>query len=148
MTNFFPLLTNSSQNRRLIQTYSRDTAQKKSEIQSLTSKPTAFNATRCSSCRLPLDLPTVHFLCKHSFHAKCLNITPQYGESEEDAASRAECPLCGPSNSNIKAILEAQEKSAERHDLFKMELARSSDRFGTVGEWFGRGVMSAKDITQ
>jgi hypothetical protein len=29
-----------------------------------------------------------------------------------------------------------------------MELARSSDRFGTVGEWFGRGVMSAKDITQ
>ena len=61
---------------------------------------------------------------------------------------RVVCPLCGPQNTNVKAIREAQEKSAERHDLFKMELGRSADRFGTVSEWFGRGVMGAKDISQ
>jgi len=29
-----------------------------------------FQVTRCSSCGLPLDLPTVHFMCKHSFHQR------------------------------------------------------------------------------
>lgn len=31
-----------------------------------------FQVTRCSSCGLPLDLPTVHFMCKHSFHQRYL----------------------------------------------------------------------------
>jgi hypothetical protein len=29
-----------------------------------------FQVTRCSSCGMPLDLPTVHFMCKHSFHQR------------------------------------------------------------------------------
>lgn len=53
----------------------------------------------------------------------------------------AECPVCAPNNSTIKAIRERQIKAADQHDLFDAELQRSRDRFGTISEFFGRGVM-------
>ena len=27
-----------------------------------------FQLSKCSACHTPLDLPSVHFLCMHSFH--------------------------------------------------------------------------------
>ncbi|KAF2401451.1 vacuolar protein sorting-associated protein 11 [Trichodelitschia bisporula] len=131
-----------SSNRRLIQTYRSDTEKKRDEIARLSTKPETFNATRCAACSAPLDLPAVHFLCKHSFHQRCLNIpTDVYGEAEDEG--NVECPLCAPNNATVKAIKKAQEESAERHDMFLDALARSRDKFGTISEWFGRGVMSA-----
>ncbi|THC98674.1 hypothetical protein EYZ11_001877 [Aspergillus tanneri] len=53
----------------------------------------------------------------------------------------AECPMCAPQNSTIKAIRKRQVESADQHDLFKGELQRSKDRFGVISEFFGRGVM-------
>jgi hypothetical protein len=140
----------------------------------LATKPETFNATRCSACSASLDLPTVHFLCKHSFHQRCLNTppsSPAFGAVNtttainsldaavvspsgtrtsflQDSAAGAEddgteCPICAPQNATIRAIRKAQEESASRHDLFLDALGRSKDKFGTVSEWFGRGVMSA-----
>jgi hypothetical protein len=83
-----------------------------------------------------LDLPTVHFLCKHSFHQRCLNQV-----EDEDA----ECPKCAPANQNIRAIRKAQVESADRHELFLDALAQSKERFATVGEFFGRGVMGVEN---
>ncbi|KAL4898134.1 hypothetical protein BDV59DRAFT_166260 [Aspergillus ambiguus] len=120
-----------SSNRRLINSYSSETDKKRQELEQLGSKPVVFQARRCMSCGGALDLPTVHFLCKHSFHQRCLN------KVDEDA----ECPVCAPENSTIKAIRRRQVESADQHDLFKGELQRSKDRFGTVSEFFGRGVM-------
>ena len=97
----------------------------------LGSKPTVFQTRRCSSCGRNLDLPTVHFLCKHSFHQRCLN----------DVGEDAECPMCAPQNATIKAIRDRQIQAADQHDLFQSELQRSKDRFGLVSEFFGRGVM-------
>ncbi|KAI9673731.1 MAG: hypothetical protein M1829_003968 [Trizodia sp. TS-e1964] len=122
-----------SANQRLIASYRNETETKKKEIEELGSKPAVFQATRCSSCGGTLDLPTVHFLCKHSFHQRCLN------HAIED---NAECPLCSSQNATIRAIRRAQDESADRHDMFKDAIQRSSDRFGTVTEFFGRGVMS------
>ncbi len=82
------------QNRRLIESYRTETESKRKEIDELGSKPVVFQATRCSACGGTLDLPTVHFLCKHSFHQRCLN------RSDE----QAECPVCAPQNSTIRAI--------------------------------------------
>jgi len=124
-----------SNNRRLISSYAADTEAKRKEIDELETKPTVFQARQCSSCRDNLDLPTVHFLCKHSFHQRCLNTL------DEDA----ECPICAPKNTAIKAIRERQIKTADQHDLFKSELQRSRDRFGLVSEYFGRGVMRPKN---
>jgi len=124
-------------NQRLISSYRKDTTQKQAEITALNSQPVSFSATRCSSCSMPLDLPTVHFMCKHSFHQRCLNVSP--GEEEE-----VECPMCAQQNQTVRAIKRAQEESATRNDLFADALGRSGERFGTISEWFGRGVMDVK----
>ena len=59
---------------------------------------------------------------------------------------KAECPLCKPQHDTIKAIGRTQVENTEQHELFKSALARSTDRFGTVSEFFGRGVMSAAPL--
>jgi hypothetical protein len=86
-------------------------------------------------CMKPLELPVVHFLCKHSFHQSCLSTD----EDVEDA--EVECPICSGQNATVKAIRRAQVESAERHDLFQDALKRGRDGFAVISEWFGRGVM-------
>ena len=126
-------------NRKLIESYRTETTSKKSELEDLSRRPITFQGRRCSSCGGNLDLPTVHFMCKHSFHQRCLNSTVA-----ADATDRgSECPICKPSNDTIKAIRRAQIEHTGQHDLFKSALERSSDRFGTVSDFFGRGVMAA-----
>ena len=123
-----------SNNRRLIESYRTETESKRKEIEELGNKPAIFNNRRCAACGQSLDLPAVHFLCKHSFHQKCLNVRP--GEEEN-----IECPKCAQSNATIRAIRKAQDESADRHDMFQDALQRSQDRFGTIAEFFGRGVL-------
>lgn len=133
----------TKQNRRMIDTYRTDTNKKRADIDRLSTKPETFNATRCSACSAQLDLPTVHFLCKHSFHQRCLNTpdTVPIGLGERELDQQTECPICAPQNATIRAIRKAQEESATRHDLFLDALSRSRDKFGTISEWFGRGVL-------
>ena len=121
-------------NRRLIESYRTETEAKRQEIDDLENKPAVFQTRRCAVCGRSLDLPTVHFLCKHSFHQSCLN---------EAEGQEAECPKCAPMNNNIRAFRKAQEDSADRHDMFQNALANSRDKFGTISEFFGRGVMTA-----
>jgi hypothetical protein len=123
-------------NRRLITSYRTETQQKRQEMSEITTKPQTFNNTRCSYCGAQLTLPTVHFLCKHSFHQSCLNV--QVGE---DGSFEGDCPNCRKDNDTIRAIRRAQDESADRHDMFLDALARSGDKFGTISEFFGRGVM-------
>ncbi|KAI9843512.1 MAG: hypothetical protein M1837_006266 [Sclerophora amabilis] len=127
----------NSQNRRLIEDYRSETEAKRQEIEALGNKPAVFQATRCSACGGNLDLPTIHFLCKHSFHQRCLNQT----DTDE-----AECPKCASNNATVRAIRTAQDETADRHDMFQDALQRSTDRFGTISEYFGRGVMSAPTV--
>lgn len=124
-------------NRQLIESYRTETATKKAELSDLATKPVVFQARRCSSCGRNLTLPTVHFMCKHSFHQECLN-KPGIGMDEDD---KVECAICKPGNDTIKAIRRQQVDSTEQHELFKAALSRSTNRFGTVSEFFGRGVM-------
>ena len=123
-----------SNNRRLIESYRSETDAKRREIDELGTKSAVFQTRRCSACGGSLDLPTVHFLCKHSFHQRCLN---QVGNED------IECPQCAPTNNNIRAFRKAQEESADRHEMFQDALQRSRDKFGTISEFFGRGVMTA-----
>lgn len=124
-----------AENRRLISRYRADTTKKAEEMEKMSTEPASFSATRCFSCGKPLVLPTVHFLCKHSFHQACLNIPV------EDDAQDVECPECATQNQTVRQIRQAQEESAGRHELFLDALGRSGDRFGTISDWYGRGVM-------
>lgn len=119
-------------NRKRVVGFRSETEQRRAEIADLGAKPAVFQASRCPVCMQMLDLPAVHFLCKHSFHQRCL----RGGDGAE-----GECPLCAQNNATIRAIKRGQEENADRHELFKDELERSDDRFATVAEWFGRGVM-------
>ncbi|KAJ5993521.1 hypothetical protein N7451_009245 [Penicillium sp. IBT 35674x] len=123
-----------STNRRLISSYKTETAAKQRELESLSTQPVVFQSRRCQSCGGTLDLPTVHFLCKHSFHERCLN------RVEDDV----QCPVCAPGNATLRAIRQRQVDTADQHDLFKAELQRSKDGFGVVSEFFGRGVMRSQ----
>ncbi|KAG8527671.1 uncharacterized protein KY384_007824 [Bacidia gigantensis] len=123
-----------SNNRRLIESYRTETESKRKELDDLGNKPAVFQSRRCAACGRSLDLPTVHFLCKHSFHQNCLN---------EVDGQEAECPSCAGANNNIRAFRNAQIESADRHDMFQDALKRSKDKFGTISEFFGRGVMTA-----
>jgi hypothetical protein len=122
-------------NRRRVAGFRTETEQRRAEITDLGAKPAVFQATRCPVCTQVLDLPAVHFLCKHSFHQRCL----RGGDGVE-----GECPLCAQNNATIRAIKRGQEENADRHELFKDELERSEDRFATVAEWYGRGVMNVQ----
>jgi hypothetical protein len=124
-----------SNNRRLIESYRTETETKRKETEELGSKPAVFQKKRCDACGQGLDLPAVHFLCKHSYHQRCLNVRP--GEEGE-----TECPTCAPTNAQIRKIRQAQDETADKHDMFKDALQRSHDRFGTIAEFFGRGVIS------
>jgi len=128
-------------NRRLITSYRTETQQKRQELSEITTKPQTFNNTRCSYCGSQLTLPTVHFLCKHSFHQSCLNV-----KVGEDGSFEGDCPNCRKDNDTIRAIRRAQDESADRHDMFLDTLARSGDKFGTISEFFGRGVMDVPAV--
>jgi acetylornithine/succinyldiaminopimelate/putrescine aminotransferase len=117
----------------MIETYRTETTKKSAEIAELGSKPTVFQAQRCQACGLPLDLPIVHFLCKHSFHQRCLNAVD--GES-------LECITCAPTNQTIRTLKRSQEEVAERHEYFKTTLADGKDKLGVVSDFFGKGVMA------
>ncbi|KAL8780340.1 MAG: hypothetical protein Q9194_000969 [Teloschistes cf. exilis] len=130
-----------SNNRRLIESYRTETDAKRKEMDELGAGATTFQTRRCSACGGSLDLPTVHFLCKHSFHQRCLNQVVVGGGDAE-----VECPKCAPTNNNIRAFRKAQEDSADRHEMFQDALLRSRDKFGTISEFFGRGVMTAPTV--
>lgn len=123
-------------NRQQITSFRRETDQNRAELAELGSKPAVFQAQRCRGCGGAVELPAVHFLCKHSFHQRCLKHTPDGQEPE--------CPVCAPTNMAVKAMKRRQEESAERHDLFKVALAKGKgdERFKTVAEWFGHGIMN------
>ncbi|KAJ1811874.1 Vacuolar protein sorting-associated protein 11, partial [Coemansia sp. RSA 2599] len=59
-------------NERVIEAYTKEYALHHEQMEDLKLKPVVFQSTKCTSCMAPLDLPSVHFLCKHSYHQRCL----------------------------------------------------------------------------
>ncbi|KAH7320829.1 hypothetical protein B0I35DRAFT_427861 [Stachybotrys elegans] len=127
-------------NRHRISTLRTDTERRRTELTDLGSKPAVFQATRCADCGQGLDLPAVHFLCKHSFHQRCLRGGARDGD--------VECPKCAGDNEVIRKMREAQRERASRHDLFKADVEASDDRFARIADWFSRGVMDAEQKTE
>lgn len=56
----------------LVESYRTETKEKEKELVQLAdpSAPEVFQVTRCASCQTQLDLPSVHFMCKHSYHQR------------------------------------------------------------------------------
>jgi len=116
--------------RGLIDSYRDETKAKLQEINELSDpeNPRAFQATRCTACNGPLGLPAVHFMCKHSYHQRCL---PE---------NESECPQCARSHGLIREIRRNNEKLADQHDLFLADVEERG--FSAVASGFSRGVLN------
>ncbi|CAG8448752.1 2420_t:CDS:10 [Acaulospora colombiana] len=119
----------SQVDRKLIQSYREETEKKRNEIEELKSVARLFPLTKCTLCREPLDLPSVHFLCRHSYHQRCL---PE---------SDRECPQCAIQHRTIAEIRKSQEINADKHDEFARQMEEAEDGFSVVADYFSKNTM-------
>ena len=106
--------------------------QKKKEIYELKTQAQKFQFNKCAGCDLKLGLPSVHFMCLHSYHLSCLTDNTH------------ECQHC--SDQGNRALERKQEyiKQSMNHGTFFKELSANDDRFGTIAKYFGRGLFTNK----
>ncbi|KAF8343340.1 vacuolar membrane protein [Amanita rubescens] len=114
----------------LTKSYRSETATKLRQVRDLSNseQPRVFHVTRCSACSGQLDLPSIHFMCDHSYHQRCL------GEHD------TECPSCVREHSLIREIRRNNERLAEHHEVFLQEVKENG--FEAVSGAFGRGVLN------
>ncbi|XP_047535225.1 vacuolar protein sorting-associated protein 11 homolog [Vanessa atalanta] len=106
--------------------YKSEIEKMKAQIQTIQNEAVIFQSSRCAACNRPLELPTVHFLCQHSFHQDCFQT---YSESER------ECPSCASSAPPPRAPPAGAE-------LLHSRLLADHDPFAVVSEYFGRGLFN------
>ncbi|TFK36435.1 hypothetical protein BDQ12DRAFT_686883 [Crucibulum laeve] len=114
----------------LTNSYRLETEAKLKEVTELadTSRPKVFHVLRCSRCSGQLDLPTVHFMCSHSYHQRCL---PEH---------ETECPKCAQEHAVIREIRNNNFRLADQHDIFISEVQESG--FEAVATAFSRGILN------
>ncbi|KAJ1739546.1 Vacuolar protein sorting-associated protein 11 [Coemansia sp. RSA 989] len=122
--------TRIQENKAAIDTYASKYAAHSEKMDTLKSKPVVFQSTKCTSCMAPLDLPSVHFLCKHSYHQRCLG---DVGDS---------CPRCQAQNQKLEDQRRVQETSAKQHDAFFEKLQHADDGFDVIASWFAKSPFS------
>jgi vacuolar protein sorting-associated protein 11 len=130
-------------NNKLAESYREETRVKREEIDKLLGEPRVVQYAECSSCGQSLDLPAVHFACKHSYHQRCLN---SFGIDITSDDSDAQCPKCLDELQGIKAIRKAQEDLADRNDLFFSSLKEGENKFKVLTDFFGRGALTSPFI--
>ena len=146
------------QDEQLTASYRLETATKLKQVEELSDpdQPRLFHAPQCSQCGGPLDLPSIHFMCKHSFHQRSatpLSATRTFlpfslgllflsrrclGDHD------TECPLCVRAHGVIQEIRRNNERLADKHDLFLADVKENG--FRAVAAAFGRGVLNRPRI--
>jgi hypothetical protein len=108
-------------------------AKLKSEVRDLTTSATIFQTNKCAHCSCLLDLPAVHFLCRHSFHQRCLNDV-------------LECNVCAVEARRVMQVQRELDEMASNHDVFFQKVGSSNDPFSVVAEYFGKGIFAATQL--
>lgn len=130
-------------NNKLAESYRKESQTKKQEIDKLLTEARVVQYSECSSCGQTLDLPAVHFACKHSYHQRCLN---NFGVDVSADGFDAQCPKCLGELQGIKAIRKAQEDLADRNELFFSSLKEGDNKFKVLTDFFGRGALTSSYI--
>ncbi|XP_011305315.1 vacuolar protein sorting-associated protein 11 homolog [Fopius arisanus] len=121
----------TKQDAELVEKYRKDTKKLREQIDWIKGSTNIFQGNRCSACHHQLELPSVHFMCQHSYHQHCFQ---SFSENEN------ECPACLPKNKQLLDRIRAQEQSQDLHETFHSLLDRAEDPFSLVADYFGRGV--------
>lgn len=101
----------------------------KTEIHDLQTQAVVFQSQKCAACNSQIDNPAVHFLCRHSFHERCLNEPGQ-------------CNNCGADHRRVMEIHEDYQRNADNHNQFFTDLRGAPDGFAVVADYFGRSIFS------
>lgn len=127
-----------AEDERLIKQYREETEKMRNQMEELRTNPKIFQVSKCSGCNHQLELPSVHFLCGHSYHQQCF----ENYSAEHDS----ECPLCLSENQKVLDIIKLQEQNKDLHEIFHHHLERADDGFSVVADYFGRGVFNKLTI--
>ncbi|KAL1686960.1 hypothetical protein GGG16DRAFT_63250 [Schizophyllum commune] len=121
-----------------INSYRLETATKLRQVDDLSDPehPQIFHVTtrRCTQCSGQLDLPSVHFMCNHSYHQRCL---PE---------NETECPACAREHGVIREIRRNNERLADQHDVFLSEVVEGG--FDAIASGFSRGVLNMPRVNE
>ena len=139
------------QDEQLTQSYRLETATKLKQVEELSDPdyPRLFHATQCSQCGGHLDLPSIHFMCNHSFHQRsvhflffffCRDSSISFGTGRCLGDHDTECPLCVRAHGVIQEIRRNNERLADQHELFLADVQETG--FRAVAAAFGRGVLN------
>lgn len=100
------------------------------EITELQQSATVFQTNKCTHCGQQLDFPAVHFLCRHSYHQRCIN-------------DGLECNVCASENRKVIQLQRELEEASNEAATFFRVLGDRKDGASVVAEYFGRGIFSA-----
>ncbi|CDJ30133.1 uncharacterized protein EMH_0005600 [Eimeria mitis] len=118
------------------------------EIERYKSKAQVFESERCDFCFLPIELPSIHFRCGHSFHIYCLsnNSDNKAGILQADGLSHESycCAICTPQFNAKRLLLSQREAEACNTDDFFKFLRGSTDGFDFILSCFGRGLFPSR----
>lgn len=120
---------------KLVASYRKEAAEKQAELAALSSEtePRVFQNPECGLCKQALELPAVHFMCRHSFHLRCL---------PEGEAAR-ECPLCARAYATVQTLQGASAHVTR--ELVQSELEAADDGFDVIADLFAKGVLSDQE---
>lgn len=131
-----------------------ETTAKLKQVQDLSDPehPRVFHVTRCSRCGGQLDLPSVHFMCNHSYHQRFVqSLESSFVFNAHCFCSclmdnDTECPNCAREYSVIREIRRNNERLADQHELFLSEVKENG--FKAVAEGFGRGALNLARVDE
>lgn len=134
----------------LIDSYKRETEAKVQERRDLSENARVIQVTRCSRCGGTLALPVLHFLCKHSFHQRCVETSSSneansgtalqssskttstngdmYGDGLGGDGGQPECPLCADSTRALRSAVKHKKDLSAQQEFLRDGLSASRDK--------------------
>jgi hypothetical protein len=105
-----------------------ETTKLRSEIEESITTATIYASQKCSKCALPLELPTIHFMCKHSYHSRC--------------ATDEHCPKCWDRDLNQRRkYKELSEDGKSAEDFISKRRDTGNDGgFDNIVDYLGKGL--------
>lgn len=123
-----------SDNQLAIDRFKDDTEEVRKTIEEFENHQTVFQPSKCSACQEILDLPSVHFLCNHSYHQNCFN---------DYSADRDECLKCAHENKKLLDDIRSHENSKSKMKEVERSFSESDDDiFNSVAKLFGYGLFN------
>ncbi|VDN42204.1 unnamed protein product [Gongylonema pulchrum] len=95
-----------------------------------------FQMNKCSACDTSLQLPAIHFLCKHSYHAHCLE---SYSEKADS------CPACTRDNLQRTCYDQLKDFSSRgAYAQFLSEVNEAPDCMPLISSYIACGLFDSQ----